>query len=110
MIGSQTLRIERETLAAGDLLTLHGEFDLMSAGMLDDVLATTGACVTILDLGELSFLDSAGIRAIDRAHRRLKAQRRTLRIVARGGSRAAWTLRAAGFPDELVLPSVEAVV
>ena len=59
----------------------------------------------ILDLGGIAFIDSAGIHAIDQAHRRLAETGRSLLVVAPDESRAAWTFRVAGFGEGFVLDS-----
>jgi anti-anti-sigma factor len=86
---------------------VRGELDLTNASALDEALLQTSARAVILDLDGLDFVDSAGMRAIDRAHRRLADDGRMLLIVAPGESRAAWTFRVAGFADGAVLESVE---
>jgi anti-anti-sigma factor len=86
---------------------VRGELDLTNASALDEALLQTSARAVILDLGGLDFVDSAGMRAIDRAHRRLADDGRMLLIVAPGDSRAGWTFRVAGFANGTVLESVE---
>jgi anti-anti-sigma regulatory factor len=63
----------------------------------------------VLDLGLLVFVDSAGIRTIDLAHRALRDSGRTLLVVAPPESRAGWTFRIAGFDSNVVLDSLDAV-
>jgi anti-sigma B factor antagonist len=67
-------------------LSLAGELDLYSATALDDaVVAAEGEkwpCVC-LDLSQLEFLDSAGLRVILRTHARAKQDGR--RLVVRKG-------------------------
>ena len=52
---------------------LRGELDLVTAPQLADALseAARGSVVVILDLSELTFMDSTGLHAILTAHTRL---------------------------------------
>jgi anti-sigma B factor antagonist len=62
------VRVERETA----IVALSGELDLPNAPLLDGALEqpeVVGASNIVLDLKELRFLDSSGLRAILRAQR-----------------------------------------
>jgi anti-anti-sigma factor len=62
-----TLTIRTETDEAGFRLALAGELDLASAGQLDTAVAelcADGAKRIVLELGELEFMDSTGLRAV----------------------------------------------
>lgn len=62
-------------------LHLHGEMDLSNAELLPAVLASQlrlGRRFIRLDVSELAFLDSAGVRAIVEGHQRCLAVRATL--------------------------------
>ncbi len=102
-----TLGVERHTTTSGDVVTLRGDLDLTNAGQLADALSATEAHAVILDLGGLAFVDSAGIRTIDRARSRFEEEGRRLLIVAPPESRAGWTFRVAGLADGTVLDSLE---
>jgi len=102
-----SMAIEARTGATGDVLVVRGELDLTNACELADALSGTTSQTVVLDLGELAFLDSAGMRTIDQQHRRLTAEGRRLLIVAPADSRAAWTFRVAGFSDTLLHESLE---
>ena len=56
-------------------VTVSGELDLASAPQLDDALAEAGrgSVAVILDLRELTFMDSSGLHAILTARARLAA-------------------------------------
>jgi anti-sigma B factor antagonist len=91
-----------------DVLRLSGELDMANADELARAIEATSAPHVVLDLEGLAYLDSAGIRAIDRAHRQLATGGRTLAVVASPDSRAGWTFRVAGFGEGLVVASLEA--
>ena len=101
------LTIERRTAPVGDVLVVRGEVDLTSVQTLEDAIAGVSAPVLVLDLCELEFLDSAGMRAIDHAHRRFGEEGRALLVVAPRESRAGWTLRVAGFAEDFAHESLE---
>ena len=72
--------------SAGDaLISLTGELDLSGAGPLDEELdrlaAEDGVRRVVLDLRELEFMDSSGLRTVALAERRLGALGRALVLV-----------------------------
>ena len=101
------MTIEPHAEAGGDVLVVRGELDLTNARELGDALSGSTSDTVVLDLSELVFVDSAGMRTIDEQHRRLGEEGRTLLIVAPAESRAAWTFRIAGFSDTLLHDSLE---
>ncbi|HXD54973.1 MAG TPA: STAS domain-containing protein [Solirubrobacteraceae bacterium] len=63
----ETLRIRTETSPDGHVLRLSGELDLASAGELDTAIAelcTDGARRICLEMADLSFMDSTGLRSV----------------------------------------------
>lgn len=90
-----------------DVVRISGEVDMANADQLANAVEATSAPRVVLDLEALSYLDSAGIRAIDRAHRQLAEGGRKLAVVASPDSRAGWTFRVAGFGEGLVVDSLE---
>jgi anti-anti-sigma factor len=63
----ESLRIQSESDAEGHILRLSGELDLASAGELDTAIAelcTDGARRICLEMNELSFMDSTGLRSV----------------------------------------------
>jgi anti-sigma B factor antagonist len=64
---AEGLQIQATTDASGHILSLTGELDLASAGVLDTAIAelcTDGAERITLEMGELAFMDSTGLRSI----------------------------------------------
>lgn len=62
-----SLRIRTESGPEGHVLRLSGELDLASAGELDTAIAelcTDGARRIAIEMGELSFMDSTGLRSL----------------------------------------------
>jgi anti-anti-sigma factor len=65
-------------------ISLKGELDLSSVGKVEDELErveATGPSLLILDLSQLTFLDSTGLRAVVTAHERARENGRRLVIV-----------------------------
>lgn len=61
------LRIELRTASDRAILALHGEFDLDGVAVLERALsgdAVQGAKAVVLDLTELEFMDSTGLRTL----------------------------------------------
>jgi anti-anti-sigma factor len=102
------LRIERDRNASGEIVRVVGELDLTNADVLGSALLDTGGETVLLDLTDVTFIDSAGIRAIDQAHSSYAGEGRALLIVAPPESRVAWTFRIAGFEQHHLLESVDA--
>jgi anti-sigma B factor antagonist len=75
-----TLSVDAEVVT----VTLAGEFDLAAApefrSRADEAL-DAGTAAVVLDLAELSFIDSTGIAALLELHRRLASAGRTMRLV-----------------------------
>jgi hypothetical protein len=64
----------------------------------------------VLDLTQVAYLDSFGLRAIDRCHRHLVSGCRSPLIVSPAGTASDWTLRIAGFDRSVVLGSLDAAL
>ncbi len=61
------IRVERDTA----VVSLHGELDLVNAPLLLNKISSpevSGAATVVLDLDDLRFIDSTGLRAILSAH------------------------------------------
>lgn len=104
------LDIARARTDGIDVLTVTGEIDLTNADALQHAVDDTATAAVVLDLSLVAYIDSSGIRAIDRSRRRLVSETRSLVIVSPQGSPSAWTFRVAGYDRELVVESVEAAL
>jgi anti-anti-sigma factor len=62
-------------------ITLAGELDLSSAAEVEPVLREPGTAQRLLDLRELTFMDSSGLRLILSAHAAARREGRSLEIV-----------------------------
>lgn len=107
---SNETRVTRRAVGEVEVIEVHGEVDFASADEVREALCATGARTVVVELGEVDFIDSAGLRALDAANRELRATGRTLALVAPPASRAAFTFRVAGFSEDGVHASVEAVL
>lgn len=73
------------------LIRVHGEIDLHSAAELDQVVRAgveRGTRALIVDLGDASYLDSAGLSTLLAAHKALSARNASLFVVAPPSQRA----------------------
>lgn len=93
------IRLER--LGDADVVRLSGEVDLSNVTALDDAVASTSAHDVALDLTELTYIDSAGIRAVDRCYRSLEDAGRALVVVVPSDSPAEWIFRVTGLSESL---------
>jgi anti-sigma B factor antagonist len=85
------------------LLKLSGELDLASYDALDDELRrieATDASRIVIDLSQLTFLDSAGIRLLVEADARSRSDSNRLRLIP-GGDRVQRVLQLTGLDDSL---------
>lgn len=84
------------------VVVLSGEFDLISAGNLDPALDEIGASdaqqLVVLDMSEVTFIDSSGLKPLVRAHAR------GLRLAVRSASPTVQAVIALTGLDE-VLPA-----
>jgi anti-anti-sigma factor len=92
------------------VVTVSGEIDLTSSDSLQGTIERTTSSIVVLDLSRVAFLDSSGIRAIDRSRRSLLSQERSLLVVSPPDTPSAWTLRVAGFDRDLLVESLDAAL
>jgi anti-sigma B factor antagonist len=85
------------------VLQLRGEIDMATAGALQDALLAfePGACRTVsVDLEDVTFIDSHGLRVLIGAQRTL-AEREIELVVTRAGPQAARLFEITGTADLL---------
>jgi anti-sigma B factor antagonist len=76
------VRTENDGPAA--TVAIDGELDLATVDQLDAALAeveSNGATTVVLDLDQVAFMDSTGLRCLLRARRRAEQSGRRLRLV-----------------------------
>jgi anti-anti-sigma factor len=84
---------------------LDGELDLSSVPTVQrDVLAATaGARCVVLDLSEVTWMDSTGLRMLDDLARRYEARGAEVRILAPPDVPARYTLDISAWRPELIV-------
>ena len=82
------------------VIALGGELDLATAGALSSQLAETQASLVVVDLADLSFLDSSGISCLVLAKTQMDDEGRTL-IFTRPQPRVERALEIVGLADWL---------
>jgi anti-sigma B factor antagonist len=78
------LSIETRTQTGGALLTLKGELDMATAPHLEREIASAargGPRAIVLDLRDLDFIDSTGLRALIAEHERSRECGRTFALI-----------------------------
>jgi anti-sigma B factor antagonist len=110
MTDGAPLQIARD--AEGDVVVVRavGEVDLTNAEALQRAVEETTARGVVLDVSRLAYVDSSGIRAIERGFRSLRSEERSLVVVAPAETAAAWTFRVAGFDDAVMHESVDSAL
>lgn len=87
---------------AGELVVvLRGELDLASASAAEELLVELSGSTIIVDLGEVSFLDAAGLRALLQAKRRIEGVGHHL-LARNARGIVARVLEVTGLSDELL--------
>lgn len=87
------------------VLRVSGEVDALSAQPLHEyATAVVSDEPLVLDLTDVTFFDSSGVRAVDRLAR---AARSGFRVVAPPGGRARRVLEIVAFGDGLVVDDVD---
>jgi anti-sigma B factor antagonist len=92
-------RHERDRVVVG----LHGELDLLSVPLLQAEIESSefeGSEMVVLDLQDLRFIDSAGLRVILAAHKRSQ-QRGQAFALSRGSAQVQRLLSIAGLDEHL---------
>jgi anti-sigma B factor antagonist len=100
---SEHLRIEVRNGSDRIVLGLHGELDLLGAPLLQKEIesAEVGAKgILVLDLQDLQFIDSAGLRVILAAHERAQRQGQELALT-RGSEQVQRLFTIAGVNEHL---------
>lgn len=98
--------VRRERIGGVEVLHVRGEIDLSNADQLAEALRDTTAKQVVLELAELAYMDSGGIRAVDRGYRSLRNEGRMLRVVLPPESPAAFIFRVTGLSEQLVAGSL----
>jgi anti-sigma B factor antagonist len=97
------LRIDLRSEPDRVVLELHGELDLLGAPLLQEHLEQVEADapgIVVLDLQELQFVDSAGLRVILAAHERSQRQGWALALT-RGSEQVQRLFTIAGVSEHL---------
>lgn len=95
---------ERTVAEEGVVISLQGELDLSSASIVEDELlrAEVTQNLILLDLRELLFMDSTGLRTVIEAHYRLAARGGSL-VILQGPSQVRRLFELAGVDRHLEL-------
>ncbi len=105
---TELARVEAEQRGSACLVRAHGEVDISNAQELLAAIESAmpnGAHQLVLDLTDVSYLDSAGVSLVLRLARRLKGRRQEVSVVAPEGSSVRAVLEVAGVPK--VVPVLE---
>lgn len=97
--------VEEHRQGGASVLTVSGELDLRTAPELErrlDEAFTSGAELVIVDLRQVEFMDSSGLRVMLTAHQRAQDSRRRFALV-RGAEQVERVLQLTGVGDLLMV-------
>ena len=95
-----SLTISVRNVHGAQVVAVSGELDLATAGALSNQLAETSGSPVVVDLADLSFMDSSGISCLVVAKTRMDDEGRTL-ILTRPQPRVEEALDIVGLADWL---------
>jgi anti-sigma B factor antagonist len=101
--GDKHLRIEVSSRQDRVVLALHGELDLVGAPLLQSEIEkdeVDAATMVVLDLEDLQFIDSSGLRVILSAHGRARAKGQSFALTP-GSQQVQRLLSIAGVSEHL---------
>lgn len=81
-----SLAIHRERTADGFLVRFVGEFDSWMADAITQAILSTAESPVVVDVSDLSSLDSSGVRALVEAREHLAAEGKSLMFLDADGS------------------------
>ena len=105
MTADKHLQIDLRSEQDRVVLALHGELDLVGAPLLQgqiDSEAVKQAPMVVLDLEDLQFIDSSGLRVILSAHERARERGQTFALT-RGSQQVQRLLSIAGVSGHLMV-------
>jgi anti-anti-sigma factor len=103
---SNLARVEGERQGTLCLIRVHGEVDLSNAHEVSSeigIVMGQEACRLVVDLSDITYLDSAGVALLLRLAERLRARRRQLHLVVPRGSPVRRVLDFTGLPRVIPL-------
>jgi anti-anti-sigma factor len=103
---SDLARVEGERQGTLCLVRVHGEVDLSNAHEVSAAIGTLmgqDARRLVVDLSDITYLDSAGVALLLRLAERLRARRRRLHLVVPRGSPVRRVLDFTGLPRVIPL-------
>lgn len=84
-------------------LVIRGEIDIKTAPALDDAIGETSQPVLLLEMVDVSFIDSTGLRVLAVARERFSDAGRKLVVAAPDDSAVVRTMRLAGLASDFHL-------
>lgn len=100
------------SVAGVRVVSLADDVDLAVAGGIEAVIRdrTDAQAPLVVDLTEVSFVDSSGVRMLDRLVGRQGAAGAPMRVVAPEGGSPRFSLRMCEFPPDLLAETVDDAV
>lgn len=101
-IVSPDFSVSTRDLPDRHIVALRGELDLVTAEGLTDALVEIAGSTLVVDLSDLTFMDSSGIGALVVARRRIMSSGQGELVLARPGANVRKVLDIVGLSDWIV--------
>jgi anti-anti-sigma factor len=108
MSSAESLWIRTEQDQDTCVVYVAGEVDLANAADFRTGFPRAQDQLLVIELAELRYIDSAGMRALDDVLRHSKERGCEIRLVAPVGTPARTTLRVAGFDEQSIFDDLQA--
>jgi anti-sigma B factor antagonist len=89
------------------IVTARGDIDMATASEFRRHVEAATEPIVVIDLTEVTYVDSAGILAVDRSLAALAERHQQVRVVVPPDSPADWTFKVAGFDPGNFFTSVD---
>lgn len=92
------------------IVTVRCDIDMATATQFRRHVEAATEPLVIIDLTEVTFIDSAGVRALDRSIAALAERQQQVRLVVPPDSPADWTFKVASFDPGYFFPEIDSAI
>ena len=97
------MKLTASQLDGTDLVKVSGEIDITTVGELDDFFSDLDAPILVIDLTEVTFMDTSGVHFLLRTSHRADGSERDVRLVITPHSSVHVLLKLTGLTDQFTI-------